>query len=129
MRPNFRLAVALFGGVALGALVIQGLHAQATPPSYVITEISEITDPEGFKAVGGRSQTTAAERVQKMGGRYVTRTEKITAVDGTPPKRLIIIAFDNLAKAEAFTKSDSQKEIDAIRTKTTKSRVFIVEGL
>jgi uncharacterized protein (DUF1330 family) len=93
------------------------------------TDISEITDPAGFKAVGGRSQTAAADRVQKLGGRYVARTENITAVDGTPPKRFIMTAFDSAEKAQAYLKSDSQKEIDAIRTKTTKSRVFMVEGL
>jgi uncharacterized protein (DUF1330 family) len=128
MKTSYAIALAILAGVG-GAAAVQTLHAQGKPPVYVVTDISEITDPEGFKAVGGRSQTAAADRVQKLGGRYVARTENITAVDGTPPKRFIMTAFDSAEKAQAYLKSDSQKEIDAIRTKTTKSRVFMVEGL
>jgi uncharacterized protein (DUF1330 family) len=128
MKTTYAIALAILAGVG-GAATVQTLHAQSKPPVYIVTDISEITDPEGFKAVGGRSQTVAADRVQKLGGRYVARTQNITAVDGTPPKRFIMTAFDNAEKAQAYLKSDSQKEIDAIRTKTTKSRVFIVEGL
>src|SRR6266568_6563301 len=128
MKTSYAIALAILTGVG-GAAAVQTLHAQGKPPVYVVTDISEITDPEGFKTIGGRSQTVAADRVQKLGGRYVARTENITAVDGTPPKRFIMVAFDSPEKAQAYLKSDSQKEIDAIRIKTTKSRVFMVEGL
>jgi uncharacterized protein (DUF1330 family) len=57
------------------------------------------------------------------------RTENITAVDGTPPKRFVVIAFDNLDKAKAWKASAAQKEVDAIASKTTKSRQFFVEGM
>jgi hypothetical protein len=39
MKSNYKVAVAMLAGVALGALVVQGLHAQAKPPIYVVTEI------------------------------------------------------------------------------------------
>jgi uncharacterized protein (DUF1330 family) len=57
------------------------------------------------------------------------RTNNITASDGTPPNRFVVIAFDSLEKAKAWTASAAQKEVDAIRAKTTKSRVFYVEGM
>ena len=57
-------------------------------------------------------------------GRYLARTENVTGLDGTAPKAIIIIAFDNEAKAKAYY--DSSKEITAMRMKATKSRAFIV---
>jgi uncharacterized protein (DUF1330 family) len=129
MQVNTKIGLTLLAGVAIGAVAVEVLHAQATPPSYVVTDIAEISDPEGFKVVSQRPQAEAAARVQQAGGRYITRTDKITALDGAPPKRMIIIAFDSLEKAQAFNNSQGQKEINAIRTKTTKSRSFIVQGL
>jgi uncharacterized protein (DUF1330 family) len=128
MTTNYKLALTLLAGVALGAAAIQGLHAQAKPPAVVIVDISDITDPEGFKAIPA-SPATSPSGVAAQGGRYITRTDKITAFDGTPPKRFIVIAFDSVEKANAWNDSASQKEINAIRAKTTKSRSFVVEGM
>jgi uncharacterized protein (DUF1330 family) len=129
MNTKLKTVLVLVSGIVIGGAAVQGLHAQATPPSLVVTDISEITDPEGFKVVSQRPQAEAAARIQQAGGRYIARTEKVTALDGTPPKRMIIIAFDSLEKAQAFNNSQGQKEINAIRAKTTKSRSFIIEGM
>lgn len=126
MKTSFKLAVALAAGAAVGAIVVRGLHAQTTPPTYVVTDISEITDPEGFKAVVSRA---APSFVGEFGGRYVMRTENIVPVEGVAPKRFVVIAFDSLEKSKAWLASENQKEIRAIRDKTTKSRQFIVEGM
>ena len=98
-----KLALTLLAGVALGAAAVHGLHAQATPPVLYVVDISEVKGAAAFAAVAGRSNAAAGERLKRLGGRYVARTDKITAVDGTPPKRLIIIAFDNMEKAKAFS--------------------------
>jgi uncharacterized protein (DUF1330 family) len=121
------LGLVMLAGAALGAAAIQGLHAQAKPPVYAVVDISEITDPEGWKVVTQRP--AASTETVKQGGRYITRTDKITALDGSAPKRMIIISFDSAEKAQAWHKSAEQKNIDEIRAKTTKSRSFIVEGM
>jgi uncharacterized protein (DUF1330 family) len=126
MKTSFKLAIALTAGAVVGGIVVRGLHAQTTPPTYVVTEISEITDPEGFKAVVSRA---APSFVGEFGGRYVIRTENIVPVEGVAPKRFVVIAFDSLEKSKARLASENQKEIRAIRDKTTKSRQFIVEGM
>jgi uncharacterized protein (DUF1330 family) len=126
MTSNQKLAIALFAGVALGGTVIHGLHAQATPPAYVVVDISDINDPEGFKAVPAKA---GPETLTPFGGKYVIRTDKITGLDGTPPKRFVLIAFDSVEKAKAWKASASSKEVDAIRNKTTKSSQFLVEGM
>ena len=129
MNSTYKMTLAVLAGAALGAAAIQALHAQAKPPVYAVVDISEVTDPEGFKAIGQRSNAAATAVFKDLGGRYITRTDKITALDGTAPKRFIIIAFDSAEKAEAWNNSAGQKEVTAIRVKTTKSRSFIVEGM
>jgi uncharacterized protein (DUF1330 family) len=126
MKANHKLVIALTAGVVIGGALIQGLHAQATPPTYVVVDISAVTDPEGFKAIPPKA---GPESMAAFGGKYVIRTEAITALDGTPPKRFVVIAFDSLAQANAWKGSANTKEVDALRAKTTTSRSFIVGGM
>ena len=128
MKTGHVLSMA--AGVALGALTIQGIHAQAKPPVYFVSDISEITDPAGFATVGGRSDAAAAQTLKDFGGQYIARTDHITALDGTAPKRFIITRFDSADKAKAWYNSpEVMKNVQEIRMKTTKSRTFIVEGM
>ena len=126
MKMNLKPAVTLLAGVAIGAITLGGLNAQSKAPgAYAVVDITEVTDPEAFKQLG----PLAGPAMEKAGGKYIARTEKITSLDGTPPKRFVIIAFDNVDKAKAWNASEDQKKVDAIRAKTTKSRVFVVEGM
>jgi uncharacterized protein (DUF1330 family) len=126
MNRRIAMGLALLAGVAIGATAINGLHAQnKSPGAYAVVDISEVTDPEGFKAIG----PIAGPAAEKVGGKYIVRTNNITALDGTAPKRFVVIAFDSVEKAKAWNDSADQKQVDAVRTKTTKSRVFIVEGM
>lgn len=128
MKIKYTVALAMLAGVGLGGAAIQGLHAQAKPPVLLVTDITEVTNPEAFKAVAQRA-AGSNESLKQFGGRYIARTEKITAIDGSPPKRLIIMAFDSAEKAQAYNNSASQKTTTEIRTKNTKSRSFMVEGM
>lgn len=126
MKAKHKLAVALVVGVASGGAIIQGLHAQTKPPVYVVVDIADITDPEGFKAI---PPLAGPEMLTPFGGRYIIRTDKITALDGTPPKRFVVISFDTVEHAQAWKASESSKKVDAIRDKTTKSAQFLVDGM
>ena len=76
MKANYKLALTLLTGAALGAAAIQGLHAQATPPTYAVVDISSVTDPEGSKALGPKAGPASAA----FGGKYIMRTEKYNRV-------------------------------------------------
>ena len=125
MKSNYKVAIALVAGVAIGGSIIQGLHAQATPPAYFVADISAVTDPEALKAAGGQSQTA----VTAFGGKTIVRTENITPITGTAPKRFVVIAFDSLAKAQAWQASAAQKEAQAAINKAAPQRNFFVEGM
>ena len=47
MKRLLAPGLALLAGVAIGAFAVHGLHAQATPPAYVITEI-DVAEMEAF---------------------------------------------------------------------------------
>ena len=129
MKTQYAVALAMLAGIGFGGVAIQGLHAQAKPPAIVVIDISEITDPEGLQAVPQRTDGAAMALFKDLGGRFIARTQNITALDGIAPKRFVLIAFDSMEQAQAWTNLPAQKEITAIRFKTTKSRSFIVEGM
>ena len=129
MKTFHVIGLSMLAGVALGAIAVQGLHAQAKPPVYVVVDISKITNPEGSKTNTERSVATVNAISKDFGGRYLARTNDITALDGTAPKRFIVIAFDNPEKAKGWYNSPEQKKVNEIRMKTNKSRAFIVEGM
>jgi uncharacterized protein (DUF1330 family) len=129
MNQRIVLGLTLLAGVAIGATAIQGLHAQAKPPAYVVIPILKMNDAAGFEAgVVDKANATAAE-LTAAGGQIVIRSEKFISLDGTPPARLVILKFDSVEKAQAFEKTTAQKEITAARMKTTDSLSFIVEGI
>jgi uncharacterized protein (DUF1330 family) len=123
MNSNQRFAIALATAVALSAFAGTGSSAQPLPPTYFIVDVSEITDPVGFKALAAKA---TPEILAGYGGKYLVRSQNITAVEGVAPKRFVIIAFDTPEHAKAWAE---QPDPRAIRAKTTKSRSFIVEGL
>lgn len=126
MATSTKMTCALFGGIAIGAAMIQGLHAQAKPPAYLIIPILQINDAAAFKS--GVIDKVRDEDVAAAGGQYVVRSQKFTGLDGAPPERLVIIKFDSIEKAQAFSNTAAQKGINAARITSTKSLSFIVEG-
>jgi uncharacterized protein (DUF1330 family) len=126
MKTYYTAGLSMLAGIAVGGLAIQGLHAQAKAPTYVVIDIASMT--EGFKVVPA-SPGAKPERLTALGGRYIMRTEAITALDGTPPKRFVVLAFDSKEKAQGWANAPDVKETNAMRVKTTNSRSFMVEGL
>jgi uncharacterized protein (DUF1330 family) len=126
MRIQHTIALAVAVGLGLGIIATRGLAAQAKRTFYVVVEVDEITDADGYKAMTKIGPTNIVE-AKHADGRYLARTDNLAALDGTPPKRFVMIAFDSMEKANGFYQNT--KEMTAMRIKATKSRAFIVEGL
>jgi uncharacterized protein (DUF1330 family) len=125
MHPRFALGLTLLAGVAIGATAVNGLHAQNKAlGAYAVIDISEITDLAVFKTLLPKTAASNAA----FSAQTVAQTDKIVGLDGSPPKRFVIIGFDSIDRAKAWDASAAQKEITGIRTKSTKSRAFIVDG-
>ena len=118
MRSNFSIAIPMLAGIAIGAVVVQGLHAQAAKPkAYVVSEI-EILDaaaqaaylPVARKLIDqahGRALRTAAGRVVQIEG-------------GSPPKSAAISEWDSMDDAVAFYKSKAWTDLAPQRDKAVK---------
>src|ERR1700731_4330857 len=117
MNQRIALGLAMLAGATFGAAAVNGLNAQnKAPGAYAVVDLSEINNPDLFKTLLPKAEPAMAA----FGGKFVVRTENIVGLDGTPPKRFIIIAFDSIDKAKAWDASPAQKEITDIRLRSTK---------
>lgn len=124
MRSIYGLTVALAVGVVVGAVAIQGVHAQAKPPAYVVVAFNEVLDPAGLATVNQR----AAPVVAAYGGQFIIRSPQPAQLSGEAPKRFALIRFDSPEKARAWYNSAEMKPIIDLRDKATRSSVFLVDG-
>jgi hypothetical protein len=49
MRIHVTVALSMLSGIGIGAVAVQGLHAQSKPMVYLVNEI-DVTDPEKYEA-------------------------------------------------------------------------------
>jgi uncharacterized protein (DUF1330 family) len=125
MKTGHSMIVAALGvGAILGAAAAGNLRAQGPPTAYAVIEISEFTDPESFKAVLANTPMGLVP----FGGRFVIRSDNVVPLDGVPPKRFVLIAFDTMDRAQRWSASAAVKENNAIRSRAAKWRSFLVEG-
>jgi uncharacterized protein (DUF1330 family) len=125
VKRNLQVLLALCVGIIVGALLAGGPRAQGTPPAYAVIEIAEITDQEAFSKV----LTGTPLGLVPFGGRYLARTDNAVQLEGAPPKRFVLIAFDTVERAQRWSTSTPVKEINGTRSQAAKWRAFIVEGL
>jgi uncharacterized protein (DUF1330 family) len=98
MNRSLALGLGMLIGAALGAAAVNGLRAQGKASVvYAILDISAILDA----AVVPQIMAKAVPSVKAGGARYLAATEKITALSGVPPKRVINLAFDSIDQAKA----------------------------
>src|SRR5215471_20687737 len=111
-------------GLGLGFVATHGFAAHPKRAVYVVVEADEITDASRYEAMKKTGPANIVE-AKLVNGRYLARTENVTSLDGAAPKGIVIIAFDNAAKAKAYY--DNTRETTALRIKGTRSRAFLVE--
>ena len=91
MKTRYTVVLSMIAGAAVGAAAIQGLHAQAKPKAYMVTEL-EVIDAEANKAF---TQAVRAAQQQASGRNLRTAYGKVVAFVGDPPKHLGITEFDS----------------------------------
>jgi uncharacterized protein (DUF1330 family) len=126
MNTRSAAALALLAGFAVGAVAVQGLHAAASPPVYVVTEI-DIADLDAYQK---DYIPLAQASVKASGGRLVAAGQNIVALEGSSPgTRVAINQFDSLEAVQAWRNSAQYKEARKIGDKYAKFRAFAIEGL
>jgi uncharacterized protein (DUF1330 family) len=124
MNTKSKITIAVLAGVVLGAAAVQGLHAQAKPKAYTVTEL-ETLDAKLAADVA----TRIAKAQESAGGRnFRTGGGKVTGMEGPPPQRVAITEWDNLEKAQAFFTSKAWNDLRPDRDKALKTiRRYAVE--
>ena len=121
MKTRYTVTLAMIASFGLGTLAARALHAQATPPAYVVT----IFDTEGIMNTNYPSLDPAI--FQPFGGHYIVHFGRTITFDGEPPNQISIIAFDTIENAQAWHASDAFRKMYDVN-KIAKVRAFAVEG-
>jgi uncharacterized protein (DUF1330 family) len=125
MNPKYKITLAALVGAALGAAAVQGLHAQAKPPVYTVTEI-DVNNVDGYM----KEYVPVVQPIlKKGGGTLLAASLKVTAMIGTAPKRVAINRWDSVEAAQAVYNSPDYKAAEAIGSKYATFRRYAVEGL
>ena len=124
---KFQYPMTLLAGIAIGAIALQGLHAQgAKPKAYSVAEL-EILDASAQAAY----LPTARKAIDAAHGRALRTTGgRVVPLDGTsPPKNVAIVEWDSLDDALAFYKSKAWTDLAPDREKASKAiRRYVVEA-
>jgi uncharacterized protein (DUF1330 family) len=126
MNTKFKIALAVVAGTAFGAAAMQGLHAQAKPKAYTVSELETLDAAANaaFVPLVTAAQTAAGGRNLKTGG------GKIVAMEGAAPKRVAITEWNSLDQAQAFYKSKAWTDLAPQRDKALKTiRRYAVEAV
>ena len=127
MKIRYIVALSMLAGAALGSAAIQGLHAQAKPKAYSVseTELLDATAQAAYTPLAQAAQRNAGARPLRTGG------GKVVAIEGAaPPKRVAITEWDSLEQAQAFYNSAAWKDLAPQRDKGLKLiRRYVVEAM
>ena len=127
MKTRTIVMLPAVASIAVCAIETRAIFAQSgsqtKEPAYYISEF-ELSDPEGIKPYSQQVEATFTS----FSGRYLVRGGQTATLEGEQPKRIVMIAFDSMAQAQAWYDSPAYRAIRPIRLQSAKSRVYIVEG-
>ena len=125
MQTRGAAMLTLLAGMGLGAIVMQGLHAEASPPVYLIFD-SEIKDQAAYQPF----LQTAVREVQSQGGRFIVAgaTPEILSGSGSSSSRVSVSQWPNKEAIRQWFNSDVMKPVREAQAKYTATRLYIVEG-
>ena len=131
MKTHYTVALAMVAGFGLGAVAVQGLHAQGKAPVYYVAEI-EVSNPDAYgKEYAPKMQALIKShggRQLAIGGTAGAGAKTVTAFDGAAPKRAVVQVWDSMEKIQAWRNDPQFKEIRQIGDKYAKFRSYAIEG-
>ena len=126
INRHITIGLAIIGSAALGAAVVQTLHAQAKPPAYNVVEIT-IKDQDGYNK---EYLPLVSKAIADAGGKFIVRGGKTVSFEGAAPApRVVVVQFENLDRLQAMYNSASYKDAIAVGDKYSTQRIFGVEGI
>jgi len=125
MKTRYKVTLAMLASAALGGLAVEGLHAQAKPPVYMVA-MNEITNQEGYTK---QYLPTAQKTLKDHGGVYVAAGPG-TAIDGSLPKgRVVILRWESMEALQGWRHSPEYEAIRKVGEGFAHYNVVAVEGV
>ena len=124
MKTNYKVAIALIAGAAIGGAAIQGLHAQAKPKAYLVGGETKCWMRRALlhtQQLSGPCKRRPAVGVSSTRG-------KVVASVGDAPKRVGISEWDSLEQAQAYLNSEARKKLVQDGKVVKITRQYIVEA-
>src|SRR5256714_7630440 len=119
MKTGYTVALAMCAGFGLGAVAVQGLHAQAKPPVSQVVEIDVLNQEAYSKDYIPKAQAA----IKAAGGKFLAAGGKTTTIEGEPPKsRVVIQQWDSVDAIQAYRNSAAFKDLLPLREKLAKFR-------
>ena len=109
-------------------MAVQDLHAQAKPPAYVIVNVT-VSDEDNYQKELKGYGATVGKILTDGGAKYLARGGKIVVIEGAPSKRLVVLAFESLEKAEATMSSTAYRQARKPGDQYAKFRIIAVVGV
>lgn len=92
------------------------------PAAYFIADITEISNPTAFR----QAVQKVGAVIVASGGHYLARSDNIVSLAGLPPKRFVIVSFENIDAAKAW--ADKAEALMSDVDNYSKQRRFLVNG-
>ena len=131
MKQYLGLGLGMIVGTVIGAAAISGLHAQAKPPLYLITEI-DVTNPEAYgKEFAPLAQATikaAGAKFLLIGGAAGAGAKPVNAIAGAAPKRVTVQVWESLEAMNKWYNGADYQAALKIGEKYASFRRYAVEG-
>jgi len=94
-------------------------------PAYFIVDL-EVTDPAGFEEY----RKLVPGTIQQYGGRFLVRGGAVETLEGDwQPQRVVVLEFPSLEQARRWYNSEDYRDPKALRFKTARTRLILVEGV
>ena len=94
-------------------------------PAYLIVQV-EVTDPAQYEDYKKMVPPT----LESFGGKFVVRGAACEKLEGSwQPKRLVMIQFPSVDAAKNWWGSSEYRDAKALRQRTAKTEMIVVEGV
>ncbi len=92
--------------------------------AYIVVQV-EVTEPAGYDEYKKMVPSSLAA----YGGKFVVRGGACEMLEGSwQPKRLVVLEFPSVAKAKQWWASNEYRDAKALRQRTAKTEMIVVEG-
>ena len=95
---KYKLILTAISAFALGALAVQGLHAQMKPPAYLIGE-NNVADMDKYRS---EFLPLAQKSIAEGGGKYIAGGSPVAVEGAAPGNRVVILQFESMDKLKAW---------------------------